>query len=57
MQYQLYFGYTLSFNIAFNDTQIYLGFLFNIYTKIINEDETLENITTIERSIRKLEYI
>lgn len=30
-----------------NDTQIYLGFLFNIYTKIINEDETFENTTTV----------
>jgi hypothetical protein len=25
--------------IADNGSQIYLGFLFNIYTKIINEDE------------------
>ena len=24
MQYQLYFGYTLSFNIAFNGSQLYL---------------------------------
>ena len=40
-----------------NDTQIYLGFLFNIYTKIINEDETFENTTGVERSVRKLEYI
>lgn len=38
-----------------NDTQIYLGFLFNIYTKIKYEDETFENTTTVERSIRKLE--
>jgi len=25
--------------IEYNDTQIYLGFLFNIYNKIINKDE------------------
>ena len=43
--------------IAGNDTQIYLGFLFNIYIKIINEDETFKNTTSVERSTRKLEYI
>jgi hypothetical protein len=32
----------------YNDTQIYLGFLFNIYTKIINEDETFKNTTRVE---------
>jgi hypothetical protein len=40
-----------------NDTQRYLGFLFNIYIKIINEDETYKNTAGIERSTRKLEYI
>ena len=40
-----------------NDTQIYLGFLFNIYTKIKYEYETFKNTKSVERSIRKLEYI
>lgn len=40
-----------------NITQIYLGFFFTIYIKIINEDETFKNPKTDERSIRKLEYI
>lgn len=44
-------------SIGDNDTQIYLGFLFNIYTKIAYENETHKNTTTVERSIRKLEYI
>jgi hypothetical protein len=39
------------------DTQIYLGFLFNIYTKIKYEDETFKNTTRVERIVRKLEYI
>ena len=43
--------------ITYNDTQIYLGFLFNIYTKIKYEDETFENTTRVKRSVRKLEYI
>jgi len=43
--------------ISANDIQIYLGFLFNIYTKIKYEDETFENTKTIERRTRKLEYI
>ena len=40
-----------------NDTRIYLGFLFNIYTKIKYEDETFKNTKTVERRVRKLEYI
>jgi hypothetical protein len=43
--------------MAHNVSQIYLGFLFNIYTKIIYEDETFKNTKSVERSIRKLEYI
>ena len=43
--------------IATNDSQIYLGFLFNIYNKLKYEDETFKNTKTVERSIRKLEYI
>ena len=44
-------------SIAPNVFQIYLGFLFNIYTKIKYEDETFKNTTRVKRSIRKLEYI
>lgn len=40
-----------------NSIEIYLGFLFNIYTKIIYKDETFKNTTGVERSNRKLEYI
>jgi hypothetical protein len=29
-------------------SQIYLGFLFNIYIKTINEDETFKNTTRVE---------
>ncbi len=43
--------------MAHNVSQIYLGFLFNIYNKIKYEDETFKNTTRVERSIRKLEYI
>lgn len=43
--------------LTHNVPQIYLGFLFNIYTKITNEDEVFKNTTRVERSIRKLEYI
>jgi hypothetical protein len=34
--------------MAHNDTQIYLGFLFNIYTKITYEYETFEKTTRVE---------
>ena len=39
----------------YNDTQIYLGFLFNIYTKLKYEDETFENTKSVKRINRKLE--
>jgi len=35
-------------SITTNGTQIYLGFLFNIYTKIINKYETFKNTTRVE---------
>jgi hypothetical protein len=40
-----------------NVSQIYLGFLFNICTKIKYEDETFKTTTRTERIVRKLEYI
>lgn len=45
------------FDIEYNDTQIYLGFLFNIYTKLKYEDETFKNTTTVKRIVGKLGYI
>ena len=50
-------GVYVNKNITYNDTQIYLGFLFNIYTKIINEDERFKTHKKFQRSNRKLEYI
>ena len=43
--------------ITYNDTQIYLGFLFNIYIKIKYEDERQRTHTKFQRTSRKLEYI
>jgi hypothetical protein len=43
--------------LCITGTDIFLVFFFNIYIKIINEDETYKNTTGIERSTRKLEYI
>ena len=36
------------FDIEYNVTQIYLGFLFNIYTKIRYEDEIFKNTKSVE---------
>jgi len=44
-------------NISYNVPQIYLGFLFNIYIKIINEYERQRTHTKFQRTSRKLEYI
>jgi hypothetical protein len=43
--------------ITYNDTQIYLGFLFNIYTKIKYKDERFKTHKTFQQSNRKLEYL
>jgi hypothetical protein len=43
--------------LTHNGSQIYLGFLFNIYTKIKYEDERFKTHKKFQRSNRKLEYI
>jgi hypothetical protein len=48
---------TMNRTLTHNDTQIYLGFLFNIYIKIISEYERFKTHKTIQRGTRKLEYI
>ena len=46
-----------SIKMTYNGHRYISGFLFNIYTKIKNEDENFKTRKNFQRTSRKLEYI